>query len=112
LRFKLLTSQPRACSFKLEAIVVLPHRLAVAMEELYAAGIPCSAYVDRRIDVWLGDQDAGPMAHASFAAWNAAGAARWLRQNATRLFQLGEHARRRRRRFTIPGLLALLWRPF
>ena len=87
-------------------------RLSRVLHGLYQSDIASQAHIGARIDLWIGEVEAGPAAHASFAIGEAASAARWLHRSALRLFPASRYARRHSGRFASAAILARLWRPF
>ena len=87
-------------------------RLSHVLEGLYRSDIASQAHIGSRIDLWIGEVEAGPTAHASFGIGEARGAARWLHRSALRLFPASRYARMHSRRFAPVAILARLWRPF
>jgi hypothetical protein len=96
----------------LAALIVEPHELVAVLNHLHEGDIICLLHVDSKIDAWVGDEKAGPVAHASFATGETRRAALWLHRTAIRLFPGSRYARRWSARFSPLALIAGLWRPF
>jgi hypothetical protein len=94
------------------ALIVMPHELAALLNHLHEGDIVCLVHVDSKIAAWVGDEKAGPFAHASFATGETRRAVLWLHRTAIRLFPGSRYARRWPARFSPLALLAGLWRPF
>jgi hypothetical protein len=91
---------------------LLPPELAMMIQRLRKAGIPCEVYVDQAIAVSLGNEDDGPSAQATFPLKASGRAARWLHRSALILFEPNGYSLRYSHRFDPVSVLAQLWRPF
>jgi hypothetical protein len=96
----------------LAALTVLPRELAAVLNELHEGDIVCHVHVGWKIDAWIGDERAGPFAHASFETCETRQVALWLRRTSIRLFPGSRYARQCSAWFNPLAILAELWRPF
>lgn len=90
----------------------VPRGLAAVLEELRESDIAVEASIGATIDLWIGEEDTGSTAYASFALVDARRATRWLHRTAIRLFPASAYAWKHAIRYSPIVLLAALWRPF